>query len=97
MRTLLFTATRRRELANASWPEAEHVDRHDYRGDGAHNSRIPHEGQAESCRAAYARRAGVGGAKAEERKGAAIRVLDDGRRAGRSPVSARQSWRCIIT
>jgi hypothetical protein len=29
MRALLFTAVRRGELAKASWPDAEHLDRHD--------------------------------------------------------------------
>jgi integrase len=33
MRALLFTGMRRGELADASWPEAEYLDRHDYRGD----------------------------------------------------------------
>jgi integrase len=33
MRVLLCTAVRRGELADASWPEAEYLDRHDYRGD----------------------------------------------------------------
>lgn len=33
IRALLFTAVRRGELANASWAEVEHVNRHDFRGD----------------------------------------------------------------
>jgi integrase len=33
IRALLFTAARRGELADTSWPEAEYLDRHDYRGD----------------------------------------------------------------
>jgi len=33
VRALQLTALRRGELADASWPEAEYLDRHDYRGD----------------------------------------------------------------
>jgi integrase len=33
MRALLFTGVRRGELADTSWLEVEHLERHDYRGD----------------------------------------------------------------
>jgi hypothetical protein len=80
MRALLFTAVRRGELANASWPEVEHLDRHDYRGDVLTIPASRMKGKRiMPCR--LRRRAGADGKTPRERQGASLRLLDDGRRA----------------